>query len=259
MFYLGFVSYTDSYKDDDYGNCKESMAFVTLAVQAGDAKDALKRIRDKLVVLHEEDEKYCDAHDFFLNDLVEMDEIGPKAKDISWASMLPFGDSFGEVRFYEEGDPAFRHYILKKRIGEPSKEEPIDGAALIPVAEDDEEDGEEVPLLSIARDRKQIKPLYKELRKRKIQGTLQDFNDLSDGDLYELYVVEGCLSGEIADLFEIKKAKVDYRRRKISATLGEEALYDMLRDFEMIEPIPYKGQQDEKEARTSSNENKELD
>lgn len=246
MFYLGFVSYADPYKDDDYGDSKESMVFVTLTVQADDAKDALERIRDKLIALHEEDEKYCDAYDFFLDDLVEMDEIGPKAKDISWVSMLPFGDSFGELRFCEEDDPTFRHYTLKRRMGEPSKEEPIDGVVLIPVAEDDEEDGEAVPLLSIDRDRKQIKPLYKELRKRKIQGTLPSFSELSDGDLYELYVVEGCLSGEIADLFEVKKTKVDYRRRKIGATLGEEVIYDMLKDFEVIDPIPYKGYEDKR-------------
>ncbi|MCI9129215.1 MAG: hypothetical protein HFJ65_02690 [Eggerthellaceae bacterium] len=242
MLYLGIISYIDPYKDDDYGNSKDSMVFMTLIVEAQDADVALKRMRKKLVDLHDEDEMYYSVHEFFLEDLVELDRIGSEAKDVSWMSLHPFGDSFMQMRYYKTDDPAFRHYVIRDLSGSlrnPSGPDPAVDIAPIPI-EDDDEEGEMVPLLSIDRDRHQTRPLYKELCKRKFQNTLPNFKDLTDGDLYELYVVEGCLSSEIADLFEIKKSKVDYRRRRIGATLADEVEYDLLRSLGVIDPIPYK-------------------
>ena len=251
LLYLGIVSYVDPYKDDDYGNRRESTVFTTLIAQAQDAKSALARMRERLIHLRESDEKFYNVSDFYLEDFVEIEEIGNAAKDVSWISLIPFGDSFARLISYEEGNPSFRHYELRSNPGllpNPGEPDLALNLQLIPVNEVDkqeEDTGDTVPLVSFDRDRRQIKPLYKELRKRKFKGMLPDFKELSDGDLYELYVVEGCLSTEIADLFEIKKSKVDYRRRKIGATLHEEATYDMLRGFGVIAPIPYKEQGDE--------------
>lgn len=242
MLYFGVISYNDSYKDIDGGNRRDNMVLATLVVESDNADTALRRIIDKLIILCDEDERYCGVHDFYLDDLIEVSQLDFSAKEIAWISILPFGDTFAQMRFLEDEDPSLRHYALRKSKVHESiyKSDFAMNAELVPIEEISEKDeDDDVPLISIDRDRRLIKPLYKELCKRKLQGLLPEFKDLSDGDLYELYVVEGCLSTEIADLFGIKRSKVDYRRRKIGATINEEVTYDLLRSFEIIDSIPY--------------------
>lgn len=247
MLYFATISYFDPYRNVDSGDRQESTVFANFAVEASDPNIALKKLRQRIIELHDEDERYYNVHEFFLDSFVEIDLLGTEAKEISWTSIVSFGDSFAQLQCKIDDDPALRNYVLRRSPNlVPNYPCPYSAVntQLIPLEEDEGEDEEAVPLLSYDRDRYQIKPLYKELCRRKFQNTLQDFKELSDGDLYELYVVEGCTSNEIANLFEIKKSKVDYRRRKIDATFDEEVVYGMLRDLDLIDPIPYKSPED---------------
>lgn len=220
------------------------MVFADFVIDASNPDAALEKLRDRIIKLCDEDERYYKVHDFFLDSFVEIDKVGEEAKEISWVSMMPFGDSFAQLRYLMDGDSSLRNYILendRSPLPNTSGRDSSSSLQLAPFDEATDENDEAVPFLSLDRDRYQFQPLYRELSKRKFQNILPDFDKLSDGDLYELYVVEGCTSNEISALFDAKKSKVDYRRRKIGATFDENVLYSMLKRLDVIDPIPYKG------------------
>ena len=249
MFYFALISYIDPYKDEDTENRRESLVFTTIAVKARDVDQALEKIANKIIKFHDEDERYYGVHEFFLDDLVEVAQISSEAQELSWVSLTQFGEAFGSIMFRPKENLSTRHYSLKPSLAQ-SKDQPSSSLLARPYfAVSDEETDEEnkdgndeecVPLVSIDRDRRMIKPLYKSLCKQQMRGILPPFKDISDGDLYELYVVEGCTTKDISELFGVKKNQVDYRRHKIGATFDESVLYSALQSLQVIDPVPYK-------------------
>ncbi len=218
MIYFALISYPDPYEDSTTGVCREDVGFITLVVEASSPEKALEKYRERLVKLHDEDEIFFDVNAFYLEDLVELDNIPIAAKQITHFIPRLFDKMPSLIlRSDPEGDEALRHYNTTEA-----------------------DEGNMEPLLDIDRDRRLSRPLYKSLLKKKSRGILPSFKELSDGDVYELFVVEGCIRAEIAELFDITLGQLDYRRNKVDATLLEEALYNTLVDQGILDPFPYK-------------------
>lgn len=72
--------------------------------------------------------------------------------------------------------------------------------------------------------------LYDSLLERKRQGEQLDYNDLTDDDMYTLFVSEGCLNRQIAELYGIPHGKVSALRKKAGVgfyrAVNEKAIND---------------------------------
>lgn len=60
--------------------------------------------------------------------------------------------------------------------------------------------------------------LYEELRERKANGEILRLEDLSAEDLKQLYINEEKTDGNLSELYDVKKSKIYYRRRKLGVT-----------------------------------------
>lgn len=218
MIYSLLLSYPSCYADPELESRREDIGFLTLIVEASSLELACEKCRRRLIDLHDSDESFYDVFSFFLEDLVELDEVPHDAKLLHHFVPHCFGGLPSLILQTDpEGDPRICHYDLN-----------------------DETNGKEIePFLDISRDRKLARPLFKSLLRKKSRGILPEFQEMSDGDIYELYIVEGCLSSEIADLFNVTTNQVNYRRKKIDATVHEEAPYDYLVDQKILQPIPF--------------------
>lgn len=218
MIYSMLLSYPSSYADPELESHREDIGFLTLVVEAPSLESACEKCRQRLIDLHDNDESFYDVFSFFLEDLAEFNEVPRDTKLLHHFVPHCFdGVPSLILQVDPEGDSRICHYDLN-----------------------DESEGVEMePFLDISRDRKLARPLFKSLLRKKNRGILPEFQEMSDGDIYELYIVEGCLSSEIADLFNVTTNQVNYRRRKIDATVHEEALYDYLVDRRILRPIPF--------------------
>lgn len=204
MLYIAFVSHSDRVVKDDSPH-EEWPAFLQVALEAFSLEDALDKLRRKLVRLHDEDELFYDVYEFYLDELVEIGKLGPDPALFRWMSVQPFGDGLATLTRLDDGE---------------------EGVRCMTFSEGDSQE----PFLDIRRDRRVSRPLLKEFRRQKERGVLPSFDELTDGDLYALYVLDGCIDGEIADLFEVKRSRVTYRRRKVGAGIQEEALVSFFAD-----------------------------
>lgn len=57
--------------------------------------------------------------------------------------------------------------------------------------------------------------LYENLKTRKKNGEILDFNVITYDELSQLFVAENISDNEIAELYNIKKSKVKYKRSKM--------------------------------------------
>lgn len=70
--------------------------------------------------------------------------------------------------------------------------------------------------------------LYEELRERKANGDILNFEDLSAEDLRQLYINEEKTDNSLAELFDVKQSKITYRRRKLGVTIRNSILDEIL-------------------------------
>lgn len=70
--------------------------------------------------------------------------------------------------------------------------------------------------------------LYKELNGRKSKGENLDFDSLTPEELTRLYIDEQRTDNEIAELFDVKKSKVTYKRKKYGITIRNAVLNELL-------------------------------
>lgn len=217
MLYIALISHDDVYRDPEIGNRCNDQAFLTLGVEADSVENALDACKRKLIQLHDEHEIFHDVYEFYLEDIVEVGGLDQQAKLLNWFCLHPFGTYFATMLYGDsDGDPSISHCDV-----------------------DDDEWHEVEPFLDINVERRLSRPLFKSLLKQKMRGVLPPFDELTDGDLYELFVVEGCIRKEIAELFDVSLSKLDRRRRAIGATFDESVLYSFLTDRGLMEPTPF--------------------
>ena len=76
--------------------------------------------------------------------------------------------------------------------------------------------------------------LYDALLKRKQKGEILNYNDLTDDDMYTLFVTEGCLNRQIAELYSISLSKVSALRKKSGVSLYQAVNEKAINDPELL-------------------------
>jgi len=69
--------------------------------------------------------------------------------------------------------------------------------------------------------------LFEKLKQKNLRGNL-NFDEITAEDLRQLYIDEEMTDGMIADLFDVKKSKVTYKRRKLGITIRNAILDEYL-------------------------------
>lgn len=204
MLYVGMFecSETGDPLAEDEEAREKGLTLFECIVEAPNIENAEKKFKALFRKLKKENETFYDVNDIDLNSLVEFAKPPKEAILTQWCSVRKFGKSFATISTALLGSE-FQHVEV---FGMDS---------------DDENNEDEPPFISFDEEEGERNPLYKDLLRRKQRGEELNFDDLSDGDLYQLYVIEGCINSEIADLFDIEPEKVAYRRRKIGATFDE--------------------------------------
>ena len=113
MLYLALISSISKDESTDPNDPLEATTFITLATEASTIDEALDKVSQKLIKLHEEDDSFADLTSFYLDDFVEVDSLDDEAHVVNYFSVSPFGN--GICTLYAcnfEGNPALSHYAI---------------------------------------------------------------------------------------------------------------------------------------------------
>lgn len=218
--------YVALFEHSEYGNVlsdekearDDGLAIFQAIVKAKDILSAEKKFRDMLVRLHDHSEIFYDVEEIYLLSIAEMNSFPDHAVPLQWMSVRLFGNNHSSLStiLYDESREHINTYDF----------------------EDDEEGewGDSVkPFIDFKKEKRPDDPLYKSFLRRKNRGEELSLADLSDGDLYTLFVIEDHLNSEIASLFNANPSTIASKRRRIGATMGEAVERDMLNNPEFME------------------------
>ena len=211
--------YVALFEHSEYGNVSsdekeardDGLAIFQAIVKAKDISSAEKKFREMLLRLHDDSEIFYDVGEIYLLSIAEMNSFPDHAVPLQWMSVRLFGNSHSSLStiLYDPGRERINSYDFDDD-------------------ENDEGDDSAKPFVDFKREKRPDDPLYKSFLRRKNRGEELSLADLSDGDLYTLFVIEDHLNGEIASLFNANPSTIASRRRRIGATMGEAVERDML-------------------------------
>lgn len=214
MLYFAMFDYQERVPETspENGPC-DNPAFFSAVVEAPNSTLATKRFRELIIRLHSETDLLLDAEEVYLNSMSAVPSVSSEAMALSWISIRPFGRSTASMSYtFFDATDDFSDAVHQ---------------------ENDNWD-EARPFIDLSS-REIRRPLYRRLTRKKQRGTLESFKSLSDGDLYALFVLEECTDQEMAELFNVTKSQVTYRRRKAGATLQERSIFQALKDSGILE------------------------
>ena len=206
MYYVALFEHTE------YGNAlsdekearDDGVAIFQAIVKAKDIDTAEKKFREMLLQLRNNSDIFYDVDEIFLHSIAEIGSFPNHAIPLQWISFRLFGSNH---------------------------------ASLSTILSDENDDQPDLvkPFIDFEKERRPNDPLYKSLLRRKNRGEELSLADLSDGDLYTLFVIEDHLNSEIASLFNANPSTVASRRKRIGATMDEAVEHKMLNDPDFIE------------------------
>ena len=193
----------------------ENPAFFTAVVEAPNPDAAAERFRSLIIRMHDETDLLLDAGEIYLSSVSAIPSAPSTAAPLNWVSIRPFGKCFSSMSM--AFNDATEEFCCRQHSTNPTESE----------------EGEDEPFIDLSK-REIKRPLYRSLARKKQRGTLESFRSLSDGDLYALFVLEGCTDREVAELFDIKRSQVSSKRRRAGATLEERALVQTLCNLKLL-------------------------
>ena len=194
----------------------ENPAFFTAVVEAPNPDAAAERFRDLIIRMYDGTDLLLDAGEIYLSSVSAIPSASSQAAPLNWISVRPFGKGFASI------STAFND--VTEGFGCRQHSSSSTGSV----------EGEEEPFIDLSK-REIKRPLYRSLVRKKQRGTLGCFKSLSDGDLYALFVLEGCTDREVAELFDINRSQVSSKRRRAGATLEERALVQTLCKLKLLQ------------------------
>lgn len=224
MDYIALFEYTEygDVRAENQEARSEGRALFQAVVSAQNADDAESKFRDLLIQLHKESEIFFDVTEIFLHSFAELNTFPHQATPLQWISFRPFGDKSSSISTILTNDKTPINFY---------------GFAASPETENDDEATYAEPFIVFADERRPECPLYKSLLRRKERGEKLIFKELSDGDLYTLFVIEDLLNKQIADLFDVNPSTVTSRRKKVDATMDEVVMHSLLNDQSFIDKM----------------------
>ena len=159
-----------------------------------------------LLQLRNNSDIFYDVDEIFLHSIAEIGSFPNHAIPLQWISFRLFGSNHASLStiLSDENNSCINYYDFESD-------------------EDDDQPDLVKPFIDFEKERRPNDPLYKSLA------------DLSDGDLYTLFVIEDHLNSEIASLFNANPSTVASRRKRIGATMDEAVEHKMLNDPDFIE------------------------
>lgn len=218
--------YVALFEHSEYGNVlsdekeahDDGLAVFQAIVKAKDISSAKKKFREMLLRLHNDSEIFYDVEEIHLQSIAEMSSFPDHAIPLQWMSVRLFGNNHSSVSttLYDESREHINSYGFEDN-------------------EDGEWDDSVKPFIDFEKERRPDDPLYKSFLRRKNRGEELSLADLSDGDLYTLFVIEDHLNSEIASLFNANPSTIASRRKRIGATMSEIVERNMLNDADFME------------------------
>lgn len=219
MYYVALFEYSEhgNALSDEKEARDDGLAIFQAIVKAKDISSAEKKFREMLLRLHNESEIFYDVEEIYLQSIAEMKSIPDHATPLQWMSVRLFGNNHSSLStiLYDETRGNIDFYDF----------------------EDDDEDekcGLVKPFVDFEKEKQPDDPLYKSFLRRKNRGEELSLADLSDGDLYTLFVIEDHLNSEIASLFNANPSTIASKRRRIGATMDEAVERNMLGNPEFM-------------------------
>ena len=220
MYYVALFEHTE------YGNAlsdekearDDGVAIFQAIVKAKDIDTAEKKFREMLLQLRNNSDIFYDVDEIFLHSIAEIGSFPNHAIPLQWISFRLFGSNHASLStiLSDENNSCINYYDFESD-------------------EDDDQPDLVKPFIDFEKERRPNDPLYKSLLRRKNRGEELSLADLSDGDLYTLFVIEDHLNSEIASLFNANPSTVASRRKRIGATMDEAVEHKMLNDPDFIE------------------------
>lgn len=216
MYYVALFEHSEhgNVLSDEKEARDDGVAVFQAIVKAKNIDSAEKKFREMLLHLHSDSDIFYDVEQIYLHSIAEINSFPDHAVPLQWISFRLFGNS---------------HSSLSITLH--------DGIRFYGFASDDE--GERCdsikPFVDFEKEKRPEDPLYKSFLRRKNRGEELSLADLSDGDLYTLFVIEDHLNSEIASLFNANPSTVASKRRRIGATMDAAVEHKMLNDPEFIE------------------------
>lgn len=174
-----------------------------------------------LIELRKSSDILFDANDIYLHSIAEVASFPNYATPLQWISFRPFGGEYSSISTILTSEKV---PIAFYGFASDDSEHEID-----------DENKESKPFVDFSQEGLPDDPLYKSFLRRKNRGEELSLDDLSDGDLFTLFVIERHLNKEVSELFNAKPSTVASRRRRAGATMKEIAERELLNDLDFMD------------------------